>query len=501
MSKLKKYNKKRDFEKTAEPKGNVKNKKVNKKLENPKKYLKFVIQHHIARRDHYDFRLEWRGVLLSWAVPKGPSYNPDDKRLAIQVEDHPLEYGNFEGTIPKGQYGGGTVMLWDTGSWNPLFDVNKGLQEGILKFELNGKRLMGKWALIKLKDDEKSQDNWILVKEKDKFKNKEDITHYKTSVKTKRTMEQITNNEKTVRNSFAKIAKQLDKITDFSKTITIDGIKITNPNKIMFEPNIKKIDIIKYYVKIAKRIMPYLTNRIISIVRCPKGDKSQCFFKKHPDNVVNGIIPIRIKENDNEEKEYFYIENIYGLIFEAQMNSIEFHIWGSRIDNLEYPDIMVFDLDPDEGMDLKRVRQGVRDLKSVLDELSLTSFLKISGGKGYHIVVPFKPSVNWDKFYDFAKNVSKVMELNWPERYTSNIRKASRKGKIFIDWERNGRGATTVVPYSVRAKKGATVSMPISWKELDKVAPNGIDITNALERLKKTDPWKNFFKIEQKLNS
>lgn len=504
MTKLKEYNRKRDFEKTTEPQGNkaknnVRN-QTKKQLKENKKSLKFVVQHHIATRDHYDFRLEWQGVLLSWAVPKGPSYNSNDKRLAIQVEDHPLEYGNFEGTIPKGQYGGGTVMLWDTGSWKPSFDVDKGLKEGVLKFELYGKRLMGKWALIKLKDEAESQDNWILIKEKDEFDNKEDITRYNTSIKTKRTMEQIAKNEKKIRNPFSKFIKQLDKITVFNKTITIGGIKITNPNKVMFEPNIKKIDIIRYYVKIAKKMLPYLTNRIISIVRCPKGRKSQCFFKKHPSIISKGIVPIKIKNNNNKQETYFYIEDIYGLIFEAQMNSIEFHIWGSRIDNLEYPDIMVFDLDPDEEMSLKKVRQGVRDLKSILDELSLTSFLKISGGKGYHLVVPFKPSVNWDQFYDFAKNVSKAMELNWPDRYTSNIRKDSRKGKIFIDWERNGRGSTTIAPYSVRAKEGATISMPISWEELDKIAPNEIDIKKALKRLEKSDPWKNFFKVNQRLN-
>ena len=238
MTKLKEYNRKRDFEKTTEPQGNkaknnVRN-QTKKQLKENKKSLKFVVQHHIATRDHYDFRLEWQGVLLSWAVPKGPSYNSNDKRLAIQVEDHPLEYGNFEGTIPKGQYGGGTVMLWDTGSWKPSFDVDKGLKEGVLKFELYGKRLMGKWALIKLKDEAESQDNWILIKEKDEFDNKEDITRYNTSIKTKRTMEQIAKNEKKIRNPFSKFIKQLDKITVFNKTITIGGIKITNPNKVMF---------------------------------------------------------------------------------------------------------------------------------------------------------------------------------------------------------------------------------------------------------------------------
>ena len=154
--KLKEYNQKRDFKKTGEPEGLT--------VKKAQKRLRFVVQHHIARRDHYDFRLEWNGVLLSWAVPKGLSYNPRDKRLAVMVEDHPLEYRNFEGTIPKGEYGGGTVMLWDEGFWEPQFDVKNGLKEGSLKIILYGKRLKGKWALIRLKAKEgETQDRKSVV--------------------------------------------------------------------------------------------------------------------------------------------------------------------------------------------------------------------------------------------------------------------------------------------------------------------------------------------------
>jgi bifunctional non-homologous end joining protein LigD len=186
------------------------------------------------------------------------------------------------------------------------------------------------------------------------------------------------------------------------------------------------------------------------------------------------------------------------LISEAQMGTLEFHTWGSRADNLEKPDIMVFDLDPDEGMELARVRQGVKDLKSILDELALTSFLKTSGGKGYHIVIPFRPSIPWDRFSEFARNVAEVMEQRWPDRYTSNIRKVKRKDKIFIDWIRNSRGATSIAPYSLRAKEGARVSMPIAWNELYTIAPDGIDMTEAIKRIEESDPWKDFFEIDQR---
>lgn len=154
-TKLTEYNQKRNFGRTAEPEGIT---------DDSGEQLRFVVQHHIARKDHYDFRLEWNGVLLSWAVPKGPSYNTRDKRLAIKVEDHPLEYRNFEGTIPKGEYGGGVVMLWDEGIWEPYGNVEEGLNEGVLKFTLYGVRLKGKWALIRLRSKKgESKDNWLLL--------------------------------------------------------------------------------------------------------------------------------------------------------------------------------------------------------------------------------------------------------------------------------------------------------------------------------------------------
>ena len=158
---LSEYNEKRNFEKTAEPEG---------RTGNDEEQLRFVIQHHIARNDHYDLRLEWRGVLLSWAVPKGPSFNTREKRLAIQVEDHPLDYRNFEGTIPKGEYGGGVVMIWDEGFWEPYGNVDEGLDQGMLKFALKGSRLKGNWALIRLKGKEgERKNNWLFLKERDEY--------------------------------------------------------------------------------------------------------------------------------------------------------------------------------------------------------------------------------------------------------------------------------------------------------------------------------------------
>lgn len=288
------------------------------------------------------------------------------------------------------------------------------------------------------------------------------------------------------------------KLSDNS--IIINGIKITHPNKVLFtDPVIIKADVVRYYAQVAKRMLPYVSNRILSIVRCPKGISESCFYKKHPGPDNQGIFTIPIMSTSGEEEDYFYINNTSGLLFEAQMGTLEFHAWGSRINDLEKPDMMVFDLDPDEGIDPQKVHQGVKDLKNLLEQLSLVSYLKTSGGKGYHVVIPFEPSVAWDKFCDFARHIAEVMEKKWPDRYTSNIRKIKRKNKIFVDWIRNGRGATSIAPYSLRARKGAPVSMPIDWGELDTVAPGGINMKEALLRLNGNDPWKNFFQTKQRL--
>ena len=940
---LKEYNRKRNFEKTGEPEGRPENTEMNPEEAegNPEVTegrLRFAVQHHIAGRDHFDFRLEWNGALLSWAVPKGPSYDTRDKRLAVQVEDHPLEYRNFEGIIPKGEYGGGVVMLWDEGYWEPQADVEEGLGNGSLKIVLKGRRLKGKWALIRLKAKTredgrskekagKAENNWLLLKEKDDYAKADDgISEFTTSVRTGRTMTEIEHGEdkkiNITRNPFQKIEVQLAKLvntvpegedwlyelkydgyrilayiegdriqlitrngkdytkqfqeiaytlvdwaagramvldgemviadaggrTDFQalqsymrnpggknltyivfdllalegtdlrrnrlvdrkasletlmkdspknlyfskhvrgngkagflaacegnlegivgkkadsvysgtrngdwiklkcdtrqefviggytlsdkktsgvsslllgfyegkelvyagragtgftarnmreleekfqrlkrettpfkhspgsrkdenitwlepvlvaeikfaqwteenllrqasfkglrtdkdpgdikreaaednandgkrteeakaeevkaeeaksgrikadeagvgddirtyeaetsrkkfdktkidiikadvkkadkvnekkadklkvnktkademklgktktgkkradekaneeqspkeeqspgkggersirgngSSITIEGVRISSPDKVIFEaPEIKKADVVRYYAKVSERMLPYAGNRILSIVRCPKGISESCFFKKHPGPDSNGVVAMPVMNSSGEEEDYFYIENSTGLLSEAQMGTLEFHTWGSRANDLEKPDMMVFDLDPDEGMDIGQVRQGVKDTKSLLDQLSLISYLKTSGGKGYHVVVPFKPTVGWEPFHDFARHIAEAMEQKWPGRYTSNVRKDKRKNRIFIDWIRNGRGATSIAPYSIRARKGAPVSMPITWEELDAVAPDGVNMADALVRIVRDDPWKDFHQVSQHL--
>lgn len=452
------YNKKRDFTKTKEPKG-IKKKANNKKL-------KFVIQHHLARKDHYDFRLEYNGVFVSFAVPKGPSFKTTDKRLAIKVEDHPLSYGNFEGTIPKGEYGAGTVMLFDKGTWEPYLDKKVNFLKGPVKFTLNGERFKGKWALVKFKED-----NWLLIKEKDEYVSNIKIDKFKTSIKTGRTMKEI----------------------EDGVTLIDDELELTNPDKVIFKKEkVTKEDIFNYYKLVGNRMMKFLDNRLISTVRCPDGNLEATFFMKHLNSDSTHLGKKKIKNKEDEKSDYYYIKDINGLLSEVQMNSYEFHIWGAKQNSIKKPDILVFDLDPDERLSLASVRDGVKDLKKELDNLGLKAFLKTSGGKGYHIYVPLK-STSWRQLASIAKDISELLVLKYPDKYTTNMRKEKRKNKIFIDYFRNKEGSTSVAPYSLRLKNGASISCPIKWSELDLVKPNSITIKNIKDRLKKKDPWESFF--------
>ena len=254
--------------------------------------------------------------------------------------------------------------------------------------------------------------------------------------------------------------------------VTVSDVEISSPDKIVFAGRtVTKLKLARYYAKVWERMAPYVCGRVLSLVVCPNGTGEECFYKKHP---ASG--------------EHIVINDIKEMLALVQMNTLEIHTWGSKEKNLEQPDTMVFDLDPDEGLDLKSIRQGVRDLKNVLDGLGLTCFLKTSGNKGYHVVVPFKPTEGWEVFYGFARSVAELMQQKWPARYTTNVRKSARAGKIFVDYMRNGRGATSVVPYSVRKKTGA-VAMPLAWSELNKIAPDGITMAAAIRRLAKPDPW------------
>ena len=794
---LAKYNAKRDFTQTAEPAG-----KVAKSAGN-----RFMVQKHDATRLHWDFRLEVDGVLKSWAVTRGPSLDPAEKRLAVRTEDHPLSYATFEGTIPAGEYGGGTVMLWDRGTWSPIKGKSaKDLDEGHLHFVLDGERMKGEWLLIRLKPRAKEKrENWLLRKIDDAAAGGTDtlVEEALTSVSTGRTMVEIEEDKKPARSprpssqrklgsqaakteqepretpasagatkgsgrsavklpefrdlqlctlvdavptgstwlhevkydgyralisvangkakvftrtgldwtdKFAAIADAAAKLPiksalidgeivafkdghpDFStlkdaisaggdmtlfafdllaldgedltglsnldrkarlqplipededrlrysdhvigageqlfetmcreglegivskradapyagkrtkawlkvkcthrqefvivgwlpsdkkrgfkslllgvregkgfryagkvgtgfdqalmdeirdkldaldrKTPTVEApkaavrgakwvtpklvaevafaevtpdgvlrhssfiglredkaakdvvaetpapppdveeaaapatsIKVSSRDRVIFDKSdVTKGDLADYYVAVSGIMLPVAGNRPISLVRCPQGRSRACFFQKHDaGSFGDAVHQVPIREKDGSTEDYLYVDDAYGLVACVQMGTIEFHGWGSSNAALEKPDRLIFDLDPDEGLDFGDTKKAAEHLKNQLAELGLVSFPMLSGGKGVHVVVPLTPEAEWPAVKDFADRFARAMAGADPERFVATMAKAKRKGRIFIDWLRNQRGATAVMPYSARARAGAPVAAPVSWTEL-----------------------------------
>lgn len=828
---LTQYHQKRNFSKTTEPKGKRKKKDDESRL--------FIIQKHAASHLHYDFRLALGGTLKSWAIPKGPSFDPTIKRLAMHVEDHPLEYGSFEGIIPKGQYGGGTVMLWDKGSWESLDDnPYQAYQKGHLRFLLKAKKLKGRWDLIRFKDDK----HWFLIKFKDEFTkdlNEYDITTDKpNSVISNYNLEEIAENyqkvwtsagERLVRKRIKKettrkkpiillpkglnkshfpefIAPQLATLVDkppegdqwlheikfdgyrmlaykqksnvilksrnnkdwseaflsisesvkklpfqniildgevvvldeeghsdfqllqnsldglcqkpfvyfifdllyFDKydlrTLTLlerksilanilsykipalyysdhiiragkelyqyscqhalEGIiskksdapyhskrskswlkikctkrqefviggytnpqgarnyfgslflgvydgqgnlkytgnvgtgfddkllkeikrrldkhasntnpfltkppgystanwvkpklvcevefsewtkdghlrhpsfkgmrldkkandviresetktstfkkphsthkhrsefSISNPNKILYpEDNITKKDLLNYYETVAEWMLPYIKLRPLTLIRCPS-DYKDCFYQRHYNQSTHkNLLPVAEKSNEDHEQ-YIYLNNVNGLFSLVQMGVLEVHPWGSQITHPEEPDILTFDLDPGPDVLWSQVVEAAKEIRYYLSEYQLTSFVKSTGGKGLHIVIPILPEYDWENVKEFSHVFVNFLEKNAPDRYISKMTKSKRQGKIFVDYLRNQRTATAIAPFSTRARIHAPVSTPLFWEELsDKMEENYFTINTLPKRLNqlKKDPWEEFWKIKQSL--
>jgi bifunctional non-homologous end joining protein LigD len=804
---LETYNKKRDFTKTAEPRGGFD--RLSWGEGNG-----FMVQKHDATRLHYDLRLELDGTMKSWAVTRGPSLDPADKRLAVRTEDHPLSYATFEGTIPKGQYGGGTVMLWDRGTWtpDPRKDPRKTLEQGHLHFTLQGERMKGEWIMIRLKPrGNERTENWILRKVEDEFAGSSaGLTEkYLTSIKTGRTMNEIAEGKRakelkswtnparygseepskgggaaakslrrspsprarggssppafrdpqkatlvdsvpagsgwlhemkydgyrcllalgggeariytrsgldwsgkfpeiieaarglevgsalldgeivalddkgntgfsalqqaiseggrgltlflfdalqikgedltglpnierkqrlaslvgdglppfilyaehilgqgeklfeamceagqegiiskradapyrgarsknwlkvkcTRRQEFVVIgwsasdkksrsfralllgvhedgklryagkvgtgftvavqqdlAEKLGRIEtdepaapvpradargahwvkprlvaevafaeftaegvvrhasflglrDDKKAAAVieekpqplprpaagDGIAISNPERVI-DPSsgVTKGELADYCRLLGDVMTPWTINRPLSLVRCPQGRSKKCFFQKHDAGTFGEHVrQIPIEEKRGEIEDYIYVADVRGILTCVQMGTIEFHGWGSKVEDIEKPDRLVFDLDPDEGLSFEAVRKAARDLKQHLADMGLQTFPMLTGGKGLHVIVPLTPGAEWPQVKDFAMRFCVALATAEPERFTANLAKVKRKGRIFLDYLRNQRGATAILPYSARAREGAPVAAPINWEELDDYESGG----------------------------
>ncbi len=839
---LKDYQAKRDFTKTQEPSGASSASAAGAGN-------RFLVQKHDATRLHFDFRIELDGVLKSWAVTRGPSSDPQDKRLAVRVEDHPLDYGTFEGTIPEGEYGGGTVMLWDEGTWEPIGDPHKGLKDGDLKMRINGQRMKGEWVLVHMKGRDSKRksgpprENWLLIKHRDDYATDGDqlVSKFTRSVSTGRDLNGIAKGHKARKKSdtpaaavwhsdpekapakrrtakakakpgklpefqspqlatlsdkvpegpdwvfemkydgyrciaalagdqvqlstrtgrdwteqFAAIVPALENLTkgsalidgelcafdkngrtDFStlkdhlsnggpltyfvfdlleldgkdlrdlplverkarlekllgkvdatslvqysahvqgngqkvfdavtreghegiiakeakatyrgertrswlkikaarrqefviagwspsekkstfaslllgtwegdkliyrgrvgtgfnantskalhakltemsrKTspfaavpreisraakwvsptlvaeigyaeFTPDGIlrhpsflglredkpaeevaleeggarsgstalskeagveaaeaagvKLTSPDRVIYPgQGVTKAGLVAYYAAVAERMLPYAANRPLSLLRCPQGRTKYCFFQKHDTGgFPDAMKSILITEKDGSKEDYFYIDDLAGLIAGTQMNVLEWHLWGSLNKDVEKPERIIFDIDPDEGLGFEHVRAAAFEIREVLQKLGLESYPLVSGGKGIHVIAPIKPKAEWPEVKTFCKTVAQSLAELYPDRFTANMSKARRKGRLFIDYLRNERGSTAIAPWSSRSRENAPAAMPVSWKELPEIkAANQFSLGAAAERAQDDDPWTDYFALKQVIN-
>lgn len=505
--KLAKYRAKRDFKQTAEPRGG----KVR-----AAEYPRFVIQKHDATRLHYDLRLEVDGVFKSWAVTRGPSLDPKEKRLAVEVEDHPLDYGDFEGTIPKDAYGGGTVMLWDRGFWVAEHEQSAlaALSDGELKFTVAGEKLKGSYVLVRMKHDReassgrKRQTNWLLIKHRDEYAKPGDgILKEDRSVASGRTMRQIARGEGDAPEAFmtrpkttpkpdaiwhdtkpkgggkpassskrrSRAPNSVPKIQPVKNSIEniVFGVSISNAEKVLWPEHegqeaVNKLDLALYFEAVGPWMLQHIAGRPCSIVRAPDGIDENSFFQRHAmrgtsDHVTTVKVP-------GDREPYLQIDTLEALIAMAQSAAVELHPWNGAIDEPTIPGRLIFDLDPAPDVAFDEVVAAAREMKDRLEKIGLIPFCKTTGGKGLHVVTPLKTdrksSLGWDEAKTFAQALCASMAEDNPDKYLITMSKTKRKGRIFLDYLRNDRIATAVAPLSPRARPGAPVSMPLTWGQV-----------------------------------
>ncbi|MGA9582925.1 MAG: non-homologous end-joining DNA ligase [Allosphingosinicella sp.] len=281
----------------------------------------------------------------------------------------------------------------------------------------------------------------------------------------------------------------------------VEGVRLSSPDKVLYpEQGITKGQLADYYVSVADRILPHLAFRPVTMVRCPMGEETKCFYQRHagsgvPEQLHEVTIP-------GFDEPYLYISDVGGLVAMVQMGVLEMHPWGVKVDAPDRADRIVIDLDPAEGLGFESVIEAAREVRDRLKALGLTSFVKTTGGKGLHVVVPVEATAPWKDVKSFAKGVSAEMAADSPDKYLTRISKADRVGRIFIDYLRNDPTSTAVAPYSTRSRKGAPVAMPIRWEQV-KAGIDPCDYTvetvPALVRRQRVDPWAEMLEVRQRL--
>jgi bifunctional non-homologous end joining protein LigD len=505
------YKAKRDFDRTPEPAGDA-------RTDGPGGGRMFVVQRHRARRLHYDLRLEVDGVLASWAVPKGPTLDPGTRHLAVHVEDHPMEYADFEGVIPSGEYGGGDVIVWDRGTWEPSAtdDPAAAIAAGELHFDLHGEKLAGRFALVRRDRDGGGREQWLLVHKNDDNAEKGwDPEDHPASVKSGRTNDEVAAAPEALWRSDlppdeAEVAVSATEIPRWEgptpeELAALDALaregrwhlqarrlSLTNLDKVLVpgrgdEPPLTKRDLVRYHACVAPAMLPYLVDRAVNMHRFPDGvDRPGFWHNEVPPRAPSWLRAWRNPAADEGEAENYIVpDSVPALAWLANYGAVELHPWTSRIDRPDEPTWALFDIDPGECTSFDDVVLLARLHRTALDHLGVTGCPKVSGQRGIQVWVPVRPGYSFTETRAWVEKVSRSIGASVPDLVSWAWRRDERAGLARLDYTQNAVNKTLVAPYGVRPRPGAPVSVPIRWDELDDpgLRPDGWTVRTVLDRL------------------
>ena len=523
------YRKMREFTATPEPAGGP-------PKAAPGPGGRFVVQRHRATRLHYDFRLEVEGVLASWAVPQGPTLDPKVRRLAIHVEDHPLEYFDFEGVIPKGQYGGGDVIVWDWGHWTPAKDSDaaKAIRKGELHFDLEGERLRGRFVLVRTDRSSGSsgKEQWLLLHKNDEFAvpgwNAEDFPH---SVKSGRTNDQVAaapdakwssdrpadEAEEKLRVDVPAWEPPTDEELAALDSLRKEGdwelqgqvLRLTNLDKVLFparpaEPEVTKRDLIRYAARIGPWLLPYLWDRAVNLHRFPNGAGKPGFWHKEvPSHAPDWLTRWHNSEAAPDETQFYFVaDSVPAVVWLANYGAIELNPWTSSVRNPREPTWALIDIDPGTKTEWEELLVLARLYRTALDHLGVVGQPKVTGKRGIQIWVPIAAGYMFSETRAWVESISRAIGNTVPELVSWKWAKSDRSGLARLDYTQNAINKTLIAPFSTRPAAGAPVSVPIEWDELDDdtLRPDGWAIRDVLGRLDETgDPLRPLIGLQQPL--